>query len=200
MQAKYIFLLVLGSWLVSCALAQDKVSVIAVEMSRCPYCSLWKQNFQTSVMAKEGLPDIIDLNEWFIATKNGSDYTCLHGPEECVGNRILLCARNLTIKASPWGWWNLGVCMQTDYTNIPANAPACAQKVDLDWASINSCASSQVGADLFSNSVDVSRNTYHVTSTPTIFVNGKEYVGGPNNPLAVICNAYTGTKPAGCPK
>ena len=30
-------------------------------------------------MAKEGLPDIIDLNEWFIANKNGSNFTCMHG-------------------------------------------------------------------------------------------------------------------------
>ena len=46
-----------------------------------------------------------------------------------MGNRILLCAKNLTESTSTWGWWNLGVCMQTNYTNIPDDAPACAAKV-----------------------------------------------------------------------
>jgi len=111
----------------------------------------------------------------------------------------LLCARNLTLATSQWGWWNLGVCMQTDYVNIPDNAQACAQKVGLDWTSINNCANGVMGTSLFKSSVAVS-TSLKVTSTPTIFVNGKEYVGGPNNPLATVCNAYTGTKPAGCPQ
>jgi len=123
----------------------------------------------------------------------------MHGPGECVGNAILLCAKNLTVEKSPWGWWDMGVCMQTQFSLIPDNAQDCATKVGLAWDPINACATGKAGSDLFSASVTVSHNL-GVKSTPTIFINTKEYVGGPNNPLALICNAYTGTKPAGCPQ
>jgi len=192
---------VVASFLFVICTAADapKVEVVAVEMSKCPYCSLWKQNFQATVMSKEGLPDIISFTEWFIATENVDNITCLHGPGECVGNRILLCAHNLTITKSEWGYWNYGVCMQADYTNIPDNAPACAEKTGMPWKEINECASGALGLSLFKDSIAKSVSL-QVKSTPTVFVGPKMYVGGPNNPLAIICNAYTGTKPPGCPQ
>jgi len=180
--------------------AQDKVKVVAVEMSKCPYCSAWKQNFQQGVLSKDGLRDIVDLSEWFIATDNGGgNYTCMHGEGECVGNTILLCAYNTTVEKSAWGWWDMGVCMQTQFSLIPDNAEGCATKVGLPWDVINTCATGKLGRDLFVASVATSRGL-GVQSTPTIFIGTKEYVGGPNNPLALICNQYTGPKPAGCPQ
>eukprot|EP00026_Physarum_polycephalum_P015969 Phypoly_transcript_16784.p1 GENE.Phypoly_transcript_16784~~Phypoly_transcript_16784.p1 ORF type:complete len:169 (+),score=27.15 Phypoly_transcript_16784:27-509(+) len=111
--------------------AQSKVLIQAFEMSKCPYCSAWKQNFNDQVMQQTGIPDILDIEENFAGvTDNGNgNFTCFHGPTECVGNRILLCAKNLTEATSTWGWWNLGVCMQTNYTGIPDDAAACAAKV-----------------------------------------------------------------------
>jgi len=178
-----------------------KISVLAFEMSKCPYCSSWKQNFEDQVTSQDGLRDILDIDEWFAGTVVNASapggFTCHHGPGECVGNRILLCARNLTIATSKWGWWDLGVCMQTNYTNIPDDVPACIKKVGLDWTPINNCASGPMGAALLNQSIAVAA-AHKVTETPTIFVDGTEYVGGPNNPLRLICSLYKGTKPAGC--
>jgi len=175
-----------------------KVKVIAFEMSRCPYCAAWKGNFDTTVMQADGLPAILDIDEEFVAT---STTNCLHGSGECVGNKILLCAKNLTADTVPWGWWNMGVCMQagTAYNNVPDNAPACASKAGLNWNAINSCASSALGDTLFSATIKYC-NTNGVHSTPTVNINGRQYVGGPSNNLAAVCQAYTGTpKPKGCP-
>jgi len=204
MRSSFLFLVVTGlvacCCLIAVADAQDKVNILAFEMSRCPFCSAWKQNFNDQVMMQEGLPDILNITEWFAGTTLNSNgtFTCFHGPGECVGNKILLCARNLTGEASPWGWWNLGVCMQTNYTGVPGDAPMCAMKVGLDWDTINDCANGDLGTILLTESVQLA-NQYKVTETPTIFVDGTEYVGGPNNPLRLICNLYKGTKPAGCP-
>jgi len=182
--------------LVANAADAPKVKLVAYEMSKCPYCAAWKTNFQQTVMEAEGLPAILDIDEEFVAT---SLTNCLHGSGECVGNKILLCAAHNYTSTDVWAWWNLGVCMQANnaYSNVPDNAPACATKVGLDWNKINACASSSTGDALFSNSIKFC-NTNGVHSTPTIVINGKQYVGGPSNNLQAVCQAYTGTKPKGC--
>jgi len=196
-----VLLLLSLAVLVAFTQAQAKVHVEAFEMSRCPYCSSWKQSFEKLVMLKEGLPDIINMDENFVGQFNTTtkEYYCLHGPGECVGNTILLCARNLTVSKSQWGWWNLSVCMQSQFRNIPDNAADCAKQQGLDWIAINNCANSDFGAKLLLDTFKFSEGR-GVQETPTIFINGTEYVGGPNNPLQVICSAYTGTKPVGCSK
>jgi glutaredoxin len=183
--------------LVAVQCAAPKVQVIAYEMSKCPYCSTWKQNFDTQVMKAEGLPDILDIDEEFVAT---STTNCLHGAGECVGNKILLCAKQLSNSTDPWGWWRLGVCMQANnaYTKVPDNAQTCASTAGVNWSAINSCANSAQGESLFQTSIQFC-NTHGVHSTPTIAINGKLYVGGPPNNLQAVCQAYTGSpKPKGC--
>jgi len=179
--------------------AAPKVKIIAFEMSKCPDTSVWKGDFDTQVMQAPGLPDILEIDEEFVAS---STTNCMHGPGECVGNKILLCARNLTIENNTvrWGWWNMGVCMQANgaYENVPDNAPECAKKAGLDWNAINSCASSAQGSMLFSDSINFC-NLNSIRSTPTIYINGKSYPDGPTNNLQAVCQAYTGSpKPKGC--
>jgi len=149
-------------------------------------------------MQAKGLPDIISLNEAFVATDNGGgNFDCMHGDGECQGNIIELCAYNLTVDASPYGWWKLGVCMQADYDNIPDNAQNCAQQASLDWNKINACANGDLGKQLFSASIAYS-DSQGISATPTIVIAGQTYVGGPDNNLQTVCQAYTGTPPPGC--
>eukprot|EP01111_Echinosteliopsis_oligospora_P016731 TRINITY_DN704_c0_g1_i1.p1 TRINITY_DN704_c0_g1~~TRINITY_DN704_c0_g1_i1.p1 ORF type:complete len:203 (-),score=42.01 TRINITY_DN704_c0_g1_i1:119-727(-) len=198
MKSTYIISSFLLLALVQFTYAQTKISVMAFEMSRCPYCAAWKQNFNDQVVSAEGLTDIIDLQEFFVGTvEPGNTFQCFHGPLECVGNKILLCATNLTTSANPLAWWNMGVCMQSNYTDIPNNAESCAASAGLNWNDIETCANGDLADELFTQSITVS-NKYGIQETPTIYVNGKEYVGGPKNPLGLICGLWTGTKPAGC--
>jgi hypothetical protein len=148
-------------------------------------------------MQAAGLPGIMNITEYFVAQDDGNgQFECLHGPDECAGDIIEICAYYLNA-SNEQGWWTMGLCMQTDYENIPDNAQACAKKANVNWDKIYSCSQSSLGASLFSQSIAVGNNM-NVDATPTIFVDGTEYVGGPDNPLQTVCDAYTGPPPAGC--
>lgn len=148
-------------------------------------------------MQAQGVRDIIDLQEYFVGQDYGNGkFSCMHGPGECVGDQLELCAYHYY--NTTWAWWDFGVCLQgSSYGSIPANAQECAQKANVDYSKLSSCQQGSLGAMLFSKSIAMA-NQAGVYATPTTFIAGKEYVGGSNNPLQTICNAYTGTKPAGC--
>jgi len=174
------------------------VNVVAFEMSMWPDCGGWKSQFDQQVMQAQGLPAILSLTEYFVGTDDGSgNFECMHGDQECQGNIIELCAYNVTYPASQYGWWNMGVCMQNDYDNIPDNAQNCAQQAGLDWNKITACVSSGLGNKLFSASI-VYANSMDVQATPTIYIAGQAYEGGPDDNLQTVCQAYTGTPPAAC--
>lgn len=148
-------------------------------------------------MQQTGLKDIIDLTEYFVGENYGNgQFSCMHGAGECVGDQLELCAYHFY--NSTWKWWDFGVCLQgPDYGSIPQNAQQCATQAGLDYSKLSSCQSGALGTQLFAESIKRA-NQAGIYATPTIFLAGHEYVGGANNPLQVICNAYTGTKPAGC--
>jgi len=151
-------------------------------------------------MQAAGLPQIMNITEYFVAQDDGNgQFECLHGPDECVGDLLEICAYNLTYSAqNEYGWWKFCLCLQNDYEDIPNNAQSCAQTANLNWDPILSCSKGSLGSSLFSQSIAFSNNM-NVDATPTIFVNGVEYVGGPDDPLTTVCQAYTGSPPpAGC--
>jgi len=149
-------------------------------------------------MQAQGLPAILDLTEAFVGKDDGNgNFECRHGPSECQGDIIELCAYNVTYPASQYGWWTMTVCMQSDYDNIPDNAKSCAIQAGLDWTKINNCVNSGFGNKLFSESIAYA-NSFGIRETPTIYINGQAYVGGPDDNLQAVCDAYTGTLPPGC--
>jgi len=190
-----IILVILG---IIGALAQQKVQVHNFEMSKCPYCSAYTVLFTKTVMSEAGLPEIIDLKEDFIGQANGNQFTCLHGPTECTGDLLLICASQNF--AEGWSWWNLTSCMQSDYTNVPTNFQSCAEKAGYNSSTITAiqqCSQDSTGVQLLTSSFNAAQSQ-GVNEAPTIFIDGKEYIGGPSSPLKIICDAYTGTKPAAC--
>jgi len=153
-------------------------------------------------MQAQGLPAILSLSEAFVGEDDGNgNFDCLHGPDECAGDIIELCAYNMTLNVSQYGWWKMGVCMQSDYANIPGNAQNCAQQAGLDWNAINNCVTSGLGNTLFSASIAYS-NSMGVDATPTIYIGSQVYVGGPDDNLQTVCQAYQDAGgnplPAGC--
>ena len=153
-------------------------------------------------MKAEGVPDIMNITEYFVGQNDGNgQFSCMHGQGECVGDMLELCAQAIykdSTSVPAYAWYDFGTCMQgPDFESIPQNAQSCAEKVGLDWSTLNTCASGSQGQKLFANSISYA-NTQGIYATPTNSINGKVYVGGPNYPLEVICEAYTGTKPAGC--
>jgi interferon gamma-inducible protein 30 len=148
-------------------------------------------------MQAEGLPAIMNITEYFDGMYYNGKFICEHGQTECAGNMLELCAYNLTVQTSKYGWWSFGLCMQNDPDNIPDNAAACATQANLDFDPIQACANGKLGTELFVESINFC-NQMNIQGTPTVIINGVVYLGGADNPLSVVCNAYTGTKPSGC--
>ena len=148
-------------------------------------------------MQAQGVKEIIDLHEYFVGENYGNgQFSCMHGAGECVGDQLELCA--YYYYNATWKWWDFGACLQgQDYSSIPSNAQGCATKAGIDYQKISACQQGALGDKLFSESIKRATQA-GIYATPTTFIAGHEYVGGSNNPLQTICNAYTGTKPAGC--
>ncbi|KAI1914521.1 hypothetical protein LOZ12_005007 [Ophidiomyces ophidiicola] len=95
------------------------------------------------------------LSFFFSVSDSTSDVACKHGPKECVGNMLMLCAANLpfpcdqktksdckTPTIRSLGFAN---CLLRDYKNIPDRdlVEGCALEHGIDFKELNKCASSQ---------------------------------------------------------
>ncbi|KAG5923054.1 hypothetical protein E4U53_003610 [Claviceps sorghi] len=97
--------------------------------------------------AMQRVYDKVDFKLNFIGTPTADDgVECKHGPSECMGNIIELCARELY----PDPKINLGfiMCLTQDYENIPNRAliEDCALEHAIDIKAINDCATKDDGA------------------------------------------------------
>ncbi|KAJ5938959.1 hypothetical protein N7466_002093 [Penicillium verhagenii] len=114
--------------------------------------------------AMEQISDKVDFRLSFIASvsKETSDIQCMHGPAECIGNMLMLCAANLPFPATTdnsllpktyprtpiirsLGFAN---CLINDYTRIPDRGLVhqCALEHGIDFDALNQCASQQSDA------------------------------------------------------
>merc|ERR1719209_211367 len=139
-------------------------------------------------------------NAHYSQSGNGWSFTCQHGSDECKGNMIHACAQN------KFNDINLEMefvnCMEG--SNWPPNAGAtCAAQVGADWAPIEDCINSVEGQNLLHavalKQDQLSPSLYYV---PWIVVNdfwSDDQVGAcQTNLKKVVCDKYTGTKPAAC--
>jgi hypothetical protein len=80
---------------------------------------------------------------------------CRHGPEECMGNIIELCAAR--IYPEPRIYLGFTMCLTKDYQAIPEKnfVEDCALEHGMDFQKLNDCASSEdgIGIDMLRKSV-----------------------------------------------
>merc|ERR1719209_984847 len=159
------------------AQAADPVKVELYYESLCPYCKAhYTQN------------------------GNGWSFSCQHGDDECKGNMITACAQSkLNNINTEMEFVN---CMES--SSYPPNAGAtCAAQVGAEWAPIEICINSVEGQNLLHDIAvkqdALSPSLYYV---PWIIVNdfwSDDQVGDcQTNLKRVVCDKYTGTKPAAC--
>lgn len=115
-----------------------------------------------------------------------------HGAVERSVNVIEACA----IKHNPeWKtYWPFVQCMEEKY-EVDA-AETCAKSSGLDYAPIAGCAGGP-GSEGEAVEALMAKATPDHPGVPYILVDGKE-VGNPTALLKAVCDAYGGTKPAGC--
>lgn len=92
-------------------------------------------------------PSLTSTTNTFILRPTANDgVDCMHGPSECMGNILELCARELY----PNPKINLGfiMCLSRDYEDIPERSLVedCALESAIDFQQLNDCAVKEDGA------------------------------------------------------
>ncbi|KAJ5587117.1 Gamma interferon inducible lysosomal thiol reductase GILT, partial [Penicillium hispanicum] len=139
--------------------SKTKIPLEAHIMSKCPDAQECLQDLVLPAM--ERISDKVDFQLSFIArvSKETSEIECKHGPTECIGNMLMLCAANLpfppTADASllPKSYprtpiiRSLGFanCLENDFPRIPERdyVHQCALEHGIDFEALNQCASQE---------------------------------------------------------
>eukprot|EP01065_Artemidia_motanka_P051125 TRINITY_DN8915_c0_g4_i1.p4 TRINITY_DN8915_c0_g4~~TRINITY_DN8915_c0_g4_i1.p4 ORF type:complete len:157 (+),score=49.74 TRINITY_DN8915_c0_g4_i1:320-790(+) len=127
---------------------------------------------------------------------------CQHGLPECGGNLIELCAISLYNQTDKY--YPFIVCLEQHQgdgcESCAKDAPTCAKEAGMDWGDISACVSDQATADKLTMQAGKKTADYGSgrVGTPWVVVSGQ--VVNEANLLQIVCDAYNGTKPAGCPK
>jgi len=133
----------------------NKVPLEAHIISKCPDTRDALRELILPVMQR--VSDKVDFKLSYIGKPAPHDgVQCMHGPSECMGNIIELCARELY----PDPKLSLGfiMCLTKDYKHIPERALVedCALEHALDFDALNECATRDDGAhglEMLRNSV-----------------------------------------------
>lgn len=121
---------------------------------------------------------------------------CQHGEDECKADLIEACTIGLNPDVAAYGPF-VG-CFEGVHQSIPSAAKGCAESVGLDFDAIAACVSGPAGQAY--NTANAKRTAAVGTGrkgTPWVVVNGQA-LEDPDTLLSAVCDAYTGTKPAGC--
>lgn len=130
------------------------------------------------------------------------EYTCQHGPAECVGNLIETCA--ISVLANTSSYFPFIHCLETNVGNNPrSTAEQCASQLGIDFGPIDKCQNGPLGNKL---EHDMALKTKALQPphgyVPWITMNGKHTDEIQNdatfNLLQLVCDNYMGTKPEAC--
>lgn len=126
-------------------LESTKVPLEAHIMSKCPDAKVCLRELVLPTMQK--VYDKVNFTLSFIGRATDNDgVACLHGPEECLGNIIELCAQKLY--PDPKTYLGFTMCMTRDYPHIPQRSLVedCALEHAIDFSELNNCATKDDGA------------------------------------------------------
>lgn len=152
----------------------EGVPLEAHVMSRCPDAKRCLQ--ELVVPAMEKVSDKVDFRLSFIGDidPDSDAVSCKHGPPECLGNMILLCAAELF----PPPILSLGFanCVIAEWKKVPERSliESCALEHGVSFEKINNCISDEgKGIELLRDSVQRSKEA-DVTKSCTVRVAGEK--------------------------
>ena len=178
-------------------LGVEKVKATLYYESYCPGCEQFITRDLVEFHAMEDMMAITDLElvpygNAHVITRDPPTFQCQHGDKECYGNYVELCAQ----KHFSDKWWEFIVCEETSTDFSDEGVTACAEKTDLNAATILGCAKGIEGPQLHLEAADKTPSHKWV---PWVIVDGK-IMGEEDNFLDMVCDAYKGEKPASCKK
>ncbi|KAI0175735.1 hypothetical protein GGR52DRAFT_327301 [Hypoxylon sp. FL1284] len=124
---------------------QDLVPFEAHIMSKCPDARDCLRDMVLPAMVR--VYDKVNFTLSFIGTPTENDgVDCKHGPGECMGNILELCARHLY--PDPKIYLGFTMCLTKDYKSIPERelVEDCALEHAIDFEKLNECAARDSGA------------------------------------------------------
>ncbi|KAK0619925.1 hypothetical protein B0T14DRAFT_412592, partial [Immersiella caudata] len=145
-------------------------------MSKCPDARDCLRDLILPTMQKAH--DKVNFTLSFIGRPTDNDgVACKHGPEECLGNIIELCAQELY--PDPKSFLGFTMCMTRDYRHIPQRSLVedCALEHALDFGELNRCATKDdggYGVGMLRNSVRRSSEA-GVTKSCTVRLDNEIY-------------------------
>jgi len=194
-----------------------KVAVGVYFESCCPYSQAFIVDSFAPAYNTPGFAEITTIvmspygHEEYNESSHGEySFTCQHGPNECLGQRIEACVieltnynsllyvpfiMNLEVKLNAIGCYLDTCCDPTPYAQI------IAQDLHMSWTEINACVLSSQGdyAVLYQSQVTQNLNPA-LTSVPWLTLNGvhnsEVQTACDQDLLACVCAAYTGNSPA----
>ncbi|KAL2024584.1 hypothetical protein VTK56DRAFT_7627 [Thermocarpiscus australiensis] len=127
-------------------ISNELVPLEAHIMSKCPDARDCLRDLVLPAMQKAH--DKVNFTLSFIGTPtdNNDGVACKHGPEECLGNIIELCAQRLY--PDPKTFLGFTMCLARDYQHIPQRGliEDCALEHAIDFDKLNECATKDDGA------------------------------------------------------
>lgn len=153
--------------------AEEKIPLEIHVMSKCPDARDCLRELIVPTMVE--ISEKVNLTMSFIGSidPDSDAVSCKHGPAECLGNIILLCAAK--VYPDPKLWLGFTNCMIADYPNIPKRdlVESCAMEHGLDFQKLNSCISDEgEGIDLLRASIERSQEN-NVTKSCTVRLAGE---------------------------
>ncbi|KAL3478590.1 hypothetical protein BJX99DRAFT_223971 [Aspergillus californicus] len=130
----------------------ERVPLEAHIMSKCPDARDCIRELVVPTM--EQVSDKVDFTLSFIASvsNQSSDVDCMHGPGECIGNMLMLCAANLPFppegsaaRTPTVRSLGFATCLISSYPDIPDRilVEQCALEHGIDFDALNECVSQQ---------------------------------------------------------
>ncbi|KAK1829208.1 hypothetical protein QBC39DRAFT_374031 [Podospora conica] len=126
------------------AQVRTKVPLEAHIMSKCPDARDCLRQLVLPAMQK--VHEKVNFTLSYIGRPTDNDgVACMHGPEECLGNIIQLCAQELY--PDPKQFLGFTMCMERDFRHIPQRSLVedCALEHALDFDKLNECATKDDG-------------------------------------------------------
>lgn len=129
------------------------------------------------------------------------EFTCQHGPDECLGNLIQTCGIHILGNLSEI--YPFVDCMEQSGLFPDKSGPMCAKKFGVDYKAILNCVNGPLGNKLEHQMAVKTDKLYPpLTSVPWVTLNGvhtNEIQKEAETDLQrLICDTYTGTKPKAC--
>ncbi|KAF3918433.1 hypothetical protein ABW21_db0201420 [Orbilia brochopaga] len=160
------------------AAGKAPVPVEMFVMSKCPDAKFCVANLVVPAMSRLSDAGKMILKPTYIGTPDDSTggVACMHGPGECLGNILELCAYE-KFKSDPKKWLGFTYCMGQDYHNIPSTElmENCAREHGMDPKVLSTCAESndpKEGVELLRTSARRAKSM-NIEISCTIQVKGK---------------------------